>query len=781
MASPPPSTIGAGPGSPAGGSPASPGRVDSRLISAASHPPSPPISPKALSSVLSVASEHRSVASPTKYNPPAPAVQPQKPNGDSNGFVQAFIAAGVAFLLGGFLGSWLVRCERCTNNLQLTPPFMPVNSIILMIGDGFGPAYLTLAREHRTAQMLERALDGANLSGVSLATEIPISAAAITGGFAYLQQAGVVLEGQGTALIDVECHRETHLQFTFHVRRPQANDLLWLELEFVQPHGSWRTPEGRLRMVGGVPVPDTREMWVWTQRSTPLPAQIGVQRLMVRGAANPQAYIRRVRLIGSGCEFHATPRLHLDSTTHGTVATRSTDWLVTDSAAAGTALATGLRTMNHWIGEVWEVQPDGRRTQRPVGTILEGAQAAGLRTGLVTTARLSHATTAAFSAHTPDRSNEDLIAQQQLYHGIDVLFGGGKKFFTPADRVDGLNLLESSAALGYGFINDSRGLASWTTNRNHIAQNMAGKALGLFSRDHLPYALDSNPDVPTLKQMTKAAIDKLSENAGNFFLMVEGGRIDHAGHANDAPAAIQETLAFDDAVGVALEYVSSRDDVLLVVTADHETGGMSASCCGQLGANHTALALAIQSSEAMVRDIHKRAHLMQVSQHLAEEPPDLLVENVMVFVQDVVSNGTQILEPLPPDVAYQLAEIAINNVNAAADPFNLSTSVCSVWWSVDAVEACGEFMLRLDGGSGLQYALAEWLAHNRYQVGFTTHTHTSVDVLLFAAGGPKMRLEPRVWANDELGRELLRLLAVDPEAGLQRARTALLEAGVPLV
>jgi len=481
-----------------------------------------------------------------------------------------------------------------------------------------------------------------------------------------------------------------------------------------------------------------------------------------------------MKFSSDACEFNAAPRLHLDGLVQGLVSTRSKDSMVTDSAAAATALSTGMRTMNHWVGEVSNSFLNGTQIQRPVGTILEAAHAAQKHTGLVTTARLTHATPAAFSSHTSDRSAEELIARQQLAQEIDVLFGGGKKFFQAQDRVDNMNLLGTALSLGYTMVEDTFGL-----NEASVGIRAPFKVLGLFSRDHMPYAIDTHvsQQMPTLKHMTEAAIHVLTGDHLGFFLMVEGGRIDHAGHANDAPSVIEEVLAFDDAVGTALQYVSSREDVLLIVTADHDTGGMSAACCGALGANHTALSLATKSTESMVQEIHIRA---QVLKRALEGT--VVTEDLIPIVQAVVGNATRLQPagmPLPEQVAFDLAAIAAANMGVpAADQ---TDSVCAVSNSANINNACGELMMRLDGGNALQYALSEWLAHNRYSVGFTSHSHTSVDVMLGAAGGPAANLETRVWENDELGRQLLRLFNVNPEEGLRIAREALANNGIPLV
>jgi alkaline phosphatase len=249
--------------------------------------------------------------------------------------------------------------------------------------------------------------------------------------------------------------------------------------------------------------------------------------------------------------------------------------LVTDSAAAATALATGEQVSNGVIS----ISPDGK----PLTTILELAEKGSRSTGLVTTTRLTHATPACFSAHTESRRAENEIAEQMANSGADVMLGGGLRHWIPQDktasdfgaysgeskRKDGANLVEKAKGLGYAFVTDREGLASATAG--------ADRLLGLFASSHLPYVLDRRPDdgtdVPSLVEMTEAALDILSKNENGFFLMVEGGRIDHAAHANDAASMIADAMEFDETVGAAMKFAETHKGTTVFVTADHVTGG----------------------------------------------------------------------------------------------------------------------------------------------------------------------------------------------------------------
>lgn len=241
---------------------------------------------------------------------------------------------------------------------------------------------------------------------------------------------------------------------------------------------------------------------------------------------------------------------------------------VTDSAAAGTALATGVKSYNAAIS----VDVD----KQPRKTILEAAQEAGKSTGLVTTTRITHATPAVFAAHNVNRDAEDEIALDMMNHNVTVLLGGGKQFFVPKDqggkRADGKDLITEAKYNGYAYVE----------TKEDMDAVEKGKLLGLFAKSHMSYELDRpTTQEPSLAEMTRKAIEILSQNSNGFFLMVEGGRIDHASHAHDAAATVYDTLAFDEAVGVALDFALHNRDTLVVVTADHETGGLSVGGYGE--------------------------------------------------------------------------------------------------------------------------------------------------------------------------------------------------------
>jgi alkaline phosphatase len=236
--------------------------------------------------------------------------------------------------------------------------------------------------------------------------------------------------------------------------------------------------------------------------------------------------------------------------------------IVTDSASAGTAFATGHKTYNAGISV------SNEDISVPYASVIEAAEKAGKATGLVTTARITHATPAVYGSHVRSRDNESAIASQYLESGIDVLFGGGKQFFVTKDekgKRSDKNIIGDFQAKGYELASDAASL-------NAVK---GPKALGLFNSSHVDYTVDRTDAVPTLAAMTEKALNILSQDKNGFAIMIEGGRIDHASHANDYPSTIQEVLDFDAAVKVAMDFAKKDGNTSVVITADHETGGLS--------------------------------------------------------------------------------------------------------------------------------------------------------------------------------------------------------------
>lgn len=277
------------------------------------------------------------------------------------------------------------------------------------------------------------------------------------------------------------------------------------------------------------------------------------------GMGLSQVTLSRMKAVGLGGKLHLE-RLPVS----GLVRTHAADNLVTDSAASGTALATGVKTNNGMIS----LTPD-RKAYR---TILEAAKDRGLATGLVATSTISHATPAAFGAHVRSRNDEAGIAEQLIGGQVDLLIGGGRQFFLPRSqrgrRRDQRNLLTEASEAGFTVVETGEQLDA-------VA---ALPVLGLLQMDSLTTA----PPEPSLATLTAKAIDLLRDSRTSwfirqrgFFLMVEGSQIDWACHDNDAANCVWQTLHFDLAVKAALDFALADGRTLVVVTADHETGGLT--------------------------------------------------------------------------------------------------------------------------------------------------------------------------------------------------------------
>ncbi len=228
---------------------------------------------------------------------------------------------------------------------------------------------------------------------------------------------------------------------------------------------------------------------------------------------------------------------------------------VTDSSSSSSAWGSGSRIFNAAVN----VLPDGTR----LTPILQLAKQSGRRTGLVTTATVTHATPAGFAAIDPRRDNEEGIGLQ--YKGVvDYVLGGGQKFFLPTKRKDKRDAVGEFTSAGYQYADTRAAL---------LAASKSKPLLGLFSDSHIPYSIDQprmKTPPPTLAEMTQFTLEALGASSPKgFVLQVEGARIDHAAHGNDIAAQLHDQLAYDDALGVVLDFAARRGDTLVITTSDH--------------------------------------------------------------------------------------------------------------------------------------------------------------------------------------------------------------------
>lgn len=351
----------------------------------------------------------------------------------------------------------------------------------------------------------------------------------------------------------------------------------------------------------------------------------------------------------------------------GLLSTYSANGIVTDSAAAGTALATGYKTYNGVIAMAPRQAAQGGTEFYPVKTLLEASQEAGKAVALVSTNTVYDATPAAFGSHWGTRGGSDEIAAQIFDKKIDVILGGGKDRFLPkgvdvGKRADGRDLIAEAKKAGYTVVGNASELKSAT-----------GKAriLGLFTPSYMNYVKDRQflgaPE-PSLKEMTGVTLVALSQNKKGFFAMIEGARVDHAAHAVDIPGVVAEMREFNDAVQAVLDFAKKDGHTLVIVTADHDTMGLSVS----ESVNYDMLARVKVSPEfmglKMARDANKVFTAESIRQVFAE----------YAGINDLTEAEVAIVQSVSSKAAYQVGYEIGSIIAARANVGSLLSSVRAI-------------------------------------------------------------------------------------------------------
>jgi alkaline phosphatase len=292
-----------------------------------------------------------------------------------------------------------------------------------------------------------------------------------------------------------------------------------------------------------------------------------VQQINAAGPDPEGKPLNIILLIGDGMgypQITAVEYLHgplrmSDMPVKGMISTYSANRLVTDSAAGATALASGYKTNNRMLGVLY----DGT----PVQSIAQYASTLGKSTALIVSCSITHATPAAFAVHHHSRSDEFLIAEMYVNAGIDILMGAGWDYFLPkqqgGDRTDDRNLITEMAELGYHYIDHEMNLGE-VRGRDKVIVFLDGEELA-----QAPYRGNQ------MQLLTESALAQLSQNEEGFFVMIEGAQIDWAGHDHDFTWLIHEMIDFDMLVGAALDFAEKDGNTLVIVTSDHETGGLT--------------------------------------------------------------------------------------------------------------------------------------------------------------------------------------------------------------
>ncbi|KAJ2493490.1 vacuolar alkaline phosphatase [Coemansia sp. RSA 2050] len=410
----------------------------------------------------------------------------------------------------------------------------------------------------------------------------------------------------------------------------------------------------------------------------------------------------------------------LDEILVGSSRTRSTDSLVTDSAAGATAFSCLMKTYNGAIA----VAED----KMPCGTVLEAAKLQrGMLTGLVATSRITHATPASFSAHVTHRDMEDLIAEYQIGNYslgpvVDLMFGGGRCHFMPnthanvSCRMDARDLWSEAQAAGFHTLSTRKQFDTLDSHGSGAAKSLP--ILGAFASSHMDYEIDRDAATqPSLAEMSAKALGILDaatkkKNAG-FFLMIEGSRIDMAAHTNDPAAHLRDIIAYWDAIAVVRKFVEEHPDTVLISVSDHETGGFS-----------TAKQLTPEYPEYMWNPRaleHVRHSIEYISYKLLAQPTDDQEARYKYVRDTVFADWLGVKDSKHAEI------IAVAQETESIRLRQLLSNVIS----------------------------------NRAQVGWATHGHSAVDVNLYAYGlnanllrGNKENTDIGQFIVDQLGLDL---------------------------
>ncbi|KAB8074002.1 alkaline-phosphatase-like protein [Aspergillus leporis] len=422
--------------------------------------------------------------------------------------------------------------------------------------------------------------------------------------------------------------------------------------------------------------------------------------------------------------------LVLDRHIVGTSRTRSSSSLVTDSAAGATAFSCGHKSYNGAIS----VLPD----HSPCGTVLEAAALAGYKTGLVVTTRITDATPACFASHVNLRQYEDRIAEQEigehpLGRVVDLMFGGGRCHFLPnttegSCRGDDRDLVEIAGQKGFNYLDDRKSFDSLNGGTEAKLP-----LIGLFAGGDIPYEIDrrSQDDVyPSLEEMARTALKTLSQATADseqgFFIMIEGSRIDHAGHGNDPAAQVHEVLAYDRAFAAVLEFLENDSTPGIVVsTSDHETGGLAAA--RQL---HDTYPEYKWLPGVLANASHSSEYAGQVLRDFVAKESDKAAQRK--FTRELLEKALGIMDATKDEIDHVI------------DP-NLPYSQ--------------------------NYVFADIISR-RAQIGWSTHGHSSVDVNIYASSTKDAWRLVGNNENTDIGSFLAEYLEVDVEAVTKRLQSS---------
>ena len=367
---------------------------------------------------------------------------------------------------------------------------------------------------------------------------------------------------------------------------------------------------------------------------------------------------------------------------------------VTDSAASATALSSAIKTYNGAVAVDMDKQN--------VETVLERARSLGMKTGVVVTSQINHATPASYLSHNDYRYNYDAIADSYIDNGIqaDLYLGGGWKFFIREDR----NLVEEFEDNGFNYIDSYQLLDSVSTDK---------PLLGLFGDKGLPWALDDT-NKHRLSAMTKTATKHL-ENEDGYFLLVEGSQIDWAGHSNDIASAMGEMDDFAKTLEYLETYVKENPDTLVVITADHSTGGVTLGVDGVFQWDPKVLRTMTQSPQSIANKLENN----DITKEFASS----------LFNFDLTNEEVTQLISVKNDTLKDIQVTAITDI-VASEKISINKEI---------------------------YKAVKFIINGRTYTGWTSSGHTAADVPVFAMGSNK-DLFNGYQDNTDIAKKIFKLL-----------------------
>lgn len=353
--------------------------------------------------------------------------------------------------------------------------------------------------------------------------------------------------------------------------------------------------------------------------------------------------------------------LAMDEILTGAMRTYSAESAITDSAPAATALATGHKSNDKFIGVLPSVVNSPGLEQvakedafRPVANVLEGAKQQGKATGLISTSEIQHATPAGFSAHVNNRSQYGDIAEQQVYQNIDVVLGGGLESLSPGTtknaRKDGEDLLNVLKEKNYALVK----------TRDELLNSQASKIWGSFAPSALAYDFDrakTRASEPTLAEMTEKAINTLKKDEDGFFLFVEGSKVDWAAHANDTIGIISDILSFDDAVKEAIDFAKEDGNTLVVAVTDHGNSGIT---MGNINTTNTYSSIPVS---AYIDPLKKATMTIEGALGQLKEDQSNLVEVAALYGLDNLTEEELTILRSAKDLGSEMVKMLANRAN----------------------------------------------------------------------------------------------------------------------